>query len=64
MAETLETLIGRVYYIESLSFFWSISRVYLRKNFLLDKATDPSKTKDGVDYTSPVCDRINLDLDG
>lgn len=64
MAETLETLIGRVYYVESLSFFWSISRVYLRKNFLLDKATDPSKGKDGVDYTSPVCDRINLDLDG
>ena len=64
MAETLETLIGRVYYVESLSFFWSISRVYLRKNLLLDKATDPSKTKDGVDYTSPVCDRINLDLDG
>ena len=64
MAETLETLIGRVYSVESLRFFWSISRVYFRKNFLLDKATDPSKTKDGVDYTSPVCDRINLDLDG
>ncbi|PFX15732.1 ADP-ribosylation factor-binding protein GGA1 [Stylophora pistillata] len=31
---------------------------------LIDKATDPSQTKDGVDYSTPVCDRINLDLDG
>lgn len=32
--------------------------------FLLDKATDPEKSKEGVDYVTPVCDRINLDLDG
>lgn len=31
---------------------------------MIDKATDPSKSQDGVDYTTPVCDRINLDLDG
>ncbi|KAL9956982.1 hypothetical protein ACROYT_G038553 [Oculina patagonica] len=31
---------------------------------LIDKATDPSKSKEGVDYVTPVCDRVNLDLDG
>ena len=31
---------------------------------LLDKATDPDKSKEGVDYMTPVCDKINLDLDG
>lgn len=31
---------------------------------LIDKATDPDKSKEGVDYMTPVCDRINLDLDG
>ena len=33
-------------------------------NYFTDKATDPSKTKDDVDYSTPVCDRINVDLDG
>jgi len=36
---------------------------YTRK-CVLDKATDPSRSQDGVDYTTPVFDRINLDLDG
>lgn len=33
-------------------------------NYFTDKATDPSKSTDAVDYMTPVCDRINLDLDG
>ncbi|XP_044162895.1 ADP-ribosylation factor-binding protein GGA2-like [Acropora millepora] len=31
---------------------------------VIDKATDPERSKEGVDYVTPVCDRINLDLDG
>ena len=41
-----------------------VSPFIYKLNCLLDKATDPSKSQEGVDCTTPVCDRINLDLDG
>lgn len=61
MAETLEDLIGTIpFNLPAFNYFC----FYLQLNCLLDKATDPSKSQDGVDYTTQVCDRINLDLDG
>lgn len=63
MAETLEDLIGTIRF--PLICLRIIISAFIRKlNYLLDKATDPSKSREGVDYTTPVCDRINLELDG
>ena len=30
----------------------------------LDKATDPTRSSDGVDYHAPVWDRVNREMDG
>ena len=64
MEELLESLIGTVLCKVVFWFFWFIVPVYLHQKLLVDRATDPEKSKDGVDYMTPVCDRINLDLDG
>lgn len=64
MAEILEDLIGTDINSLLICFFWFISAFIHKINCLLDNATDPSKSLEGVDYTTPVCDRINLDLDG
>lgn len=64
MAETLESLIGTSLLNFLFPFFWFIVVFTYIRNLVLDKATDPVKSKEGVDYMTPVYDRINLDLDG
>ena len=58
---TLESLIGNGMKFSVKRKF----RIFTKKVCLcLDKAIDPARSSDGVDYHAPVWDRVNREMDG